>query len=37
VLRSGGIEQVAAPHELLAAPATEYVRDLLARARMVAA
>jgi osmoprotectant transport system ATP-binding protein len=37
VLRSGRIEQVAAPAELLAAPATEYVRDLLARARMVAA
>jgi osmoprotectant transport system ATP-binding protein len=37
VLRGGRIEQVAAPGELLAAPATEYVRDLLARSRMVAA
>ncbi|HEX9935775.1 MAG TPA: ATP-binding cassette domain-containing protein [Longimicrobium sp.] len=37
VLRDGRIEQVASPAELMAAPATEYVRDLLARARMVAA
>jgi osmoprotectant transport system ATP-binding protein len=37
VLRSGRIEQVAAPAELTSAPATDYVRDLLTRARMVAA
>ena len=37
VLRQGRIEQVAPPADLLASPATPYVRDLLARARMVAA
>jgi len=37
VLRHGRIEQVATADELTAAPATEYVRDLLSRARMVAA
>ena len=36
VLRRGRIEQVAPPAELVARPATDYVRDLLARARMVA-
>ncbi|HYJ80729.1 MAG TPA: glycine/betaine ABC transporter ATP-binding protein, partial [Longimicrobiaceae bacterium] len=34
VLRGGRIEQVADAATLLAAPATEYVRDLLARARI---
>jgi osmoprotectant transport system ATP-binding protein len=37
VLRRGRIEQVAPPRTLIDAPATDYVRDLLARARMVAA
>ncbi|HEU4560613.1 MAG TPA: ATP-binding cassette domain-containing protein [Longimicrobium sp.] len=37
VLRHGRIEQVASPDELMSAPATDYVRDLLSRARMVAA
>ncbi|HEX2204560.1 MAG TPA: ATP-binding cassette domain-containing protein, partial [Longimicrobium sp.] len=37
VLRRGRIEQADAPETLLSNPATEYVRDLLARARMVAA
>jgi len=37
VLRHGRIEQVAPPAELVAAPATDYVRDLLARARVGAA
>jgi osmoprotectant transport system ATP-binding protein len=37
VLRHGRVEQVASPRELMDAPATDYVRDLLARARMVAA
>jgi len=37
VLRRGRIEQVAAPAELLAHPATAYVRDLLARAHVEAA
>jgi osmoprotectant transport system ATP-binding protein len=37
VLRHGRVEQVAPPAELVDAPATDYVRDLLARARMVAA
>jgi len=37
VLRRGRIEQIAPPAELVARPATDYVRDLLARARMVAA
>ncbi|HEX5727103.1 MAG TPA: ATP-binding cassette domain-containing protein [Longimicrobiaceae bacterium] len=37
VLRRGRVEQVASPATLLASPATDYVRDLLARARMVAA
>jgi osmoprotectant transport system ATP-binding protein len=36
VLRDGRIEQIASPAELMAAPATDYVRDLLTRARMVA-
>jgi osmoprotectant transport system ATP-binding protein len=34
VLRAGRIEQVAAPHDLIQSPATEYVARLLARARM---
>ena len=34
VLRSGRIEQVAPPQELLASPATPYVRTLLERARV---
>ncbi len=34
VLRHGRIEQIAPPAELVAAPATDYVRDLLARARI---
>jgi osmoprotectant transport system ATP-binding protein len=34
VLRRGKIEQVAPPAELVSAPATPYVRELLARARM---
>jgi osmoprotectant transport system ATP-binding protein len=34
VLRKGRIEQVAPPRELLAAPATPYVRTLLERARI---
>ncbi|HEX2091234.1 MAG TPA: ATP-binding cassette domain-containing protein [Longimicrobiaceae bacterium] len=34
VLRGGRIEQVAAPEVLLASPATEYVRELLRRARV---
>jgi osmoprotectant transport system ATP-binding protein len=37
VLRAGRVEQVAPMDELRARPATDYVRDLLARARMVAA
>jgi osmoprotectant transport system ATP-binding protein len=37
VLRHGRIEQVASTSELTAAPATDYVRDLLERSRMVAA
>ena len=37
VLRRGRIEQVARPSTLIAEPATDYVRDLLARARMVGA
>jgi osmoprotectant transport system ATP-binding protein len=37
VLRQGRIEQIAPPAELLVAPATPYVRELLQRARMVAA
>jgi osmoprotectant transport system ATP-binding protein len=37
VLRHGRIEQVASPRELMDAPATDYVRDLLTRSRMVAA
>jgi osmoprotectant transport system ATP-binding protein len=37
VLRRGRIEQVDAPSALLAAPATDYVRDLLARAHVEAA
>ena len=37
VLRHGRVEQIAPPAELLSSPATDYVRDLLARARMVAA
>jgi osmoprotectant transport system ATP-binding protein len=34
VMRSGRVEQAAAPRELLASPATPYVKELLARARM---
>lgn len=34
VLRDGAVEQMAPPAELLAAPATPYVADLLARARI---
>src|SRR5438552_740761 len=34
VLRRGIVEQVASPSELLAEPATEYVRTLLQRARV---
>ena len=37
VLRHGRIEQVASTDELTSSPATDYVRDLLARSRMVAA
>ncbi|HEV2147275.1 MAG TPA: ATP-binding cassette domain-containing protein [Longimicrobiaceae bacterium] len=37
VLRAGRIEQVAAPDALAAAPATEYVRELLRRSRVGAA
>jgi ABC-type proline/glycine betaine transport system ATPase subunit len=33
-MRAGRIEQVAAPAELVRAPATDYVRRLLARARV---
>ncbi len=36
VMRRGRIEQVAAPSELVATPATEYVRMLLHRARVTA-
>ena len=35
VLRAGRLEQVAAPRDLTAAPATPYVAELLRRARMV--
>jgi osmoprotectant transport system ATP-binding protein len=34
VMRAGRIEQIAAPGSLAAAPATDYVRTLLARARI---
>lgn len=34
VMRGGRVEQAAAPSELLSAPATPYVAELLARARM---
>jgi osmoprotectant transport system ATP-binding protein len=34
VLRGGRIEQVATPHDLLEAPATDYVRTLLEKARV---
>ena len=34
VMRAGKIEQAAAPDELIAAPATPYVAELLARARV---
>ncbi len=37
VLRHGRLEQVAAPRDLVAAPATEYVRTLLQRARVTRA
>jgi osmoprotectant transport system ATP-binding protein len=37
VLRGGRVEQSAAPDALLAAPATEYVRELLRRSRVGAA
>jgi osmoprotectant transport system ATP-binding protein len=36
VMHGGRIEQVAAPAELRASPATDYVRALLTRARMIA-
>jgi len=36
VLRRGRVEQIAAPEELIAAPANEYVRTLLRRARVTA-
>ena len=36
VLRQGRVEQTASPRELREAPATEYVRQLLLRARVVA-
>ena len=36
VMHRGRIEQVASPAELRAAPATDYVRALLARARVTA-
>ena len=36
VLRQGRVEQTASPRELREAPATEYVRQLLRRARVVA-
>jgi len=36
VMHTGRIEQVAAPDELRAAPATPYVRELLTRARVSA-
>jgi osmoprotectant transport system ATP-binding protein len=36
VMHRGRLEQVAAPAELRASPATEYVRALLARARVTA-
>ena len=35
VLRAGRVEQIGAPAELRAAPATEYVRELLQRARVL--
>jgi ABC-type proline/glycine betaine transport system ATPase subunit len=34
VLRAGRLEQIAPPSELLQSPATAYVRELLARARI---
>jgi ABC-type proline/glycine betaine transport system ATPase subunit len=37
VMRQGRIEQVAPPAELRERPATEYVRQLLLRARVIAA
>jgi osmoprotectant transport system ATP-binding protein len=37
VLRRGRIEQIASPRELVEAPATDYVRTLLQRARVSAA
>ena len=37
VMRSGRIEQIASPRQLREAPGTEYVRELLARARVPAA
>jgi ABC-type proline/glycine betaine transport system ATPase subunit len=37
VLRRGRVEQVGPPEDLLARPATEYVRELLARARVTEA
>jgi ABC-type proline/glycine betaine transport system ATPase subunit len=36
VMHTGRIEQVATPEELRSAPATPYVRTLLARARVPA-
>ena len=35
-MRQGRVEQVATPAELREAPATDYVRQLLLRARVVA-
>ena len=35
VMRAGRIEQIAAPRELVAAPATACVRDLLVRSRLI--
>ena len=37
VMRQGRVEQEAVPAELREAPATEYVRQLLLRARVLAA
>jgi osmoprotectant transport system ATP-binding protein len=37
VLRRGRLEQIGSPQELLAAPATPYVHELLARARVTGA
>ena len=37
VIRDGRIEQTSTPADLIAAPATSYVADLLGRARMTEA